>query len=91
MLTHTPEDVRHRDVIESYFLCSHTVHMSVQSINHMMAAEVSEELSESEAGSEEQAAVCSSQSLIDRLKCRPRSDLSRKRKVEKSLQESRGD
>ena len=51
-----------------------------------MAAEVSKELSESEAESEEPAAVSSSQSLIDRLKCPPRSDLSRKRKVEKSLQ-----
>ena len=31
-------------------------------------------------------AACSSQSLIDRLRCPQRSDLSRKRKVEKSLQ-----
>lgn len=54
--------------------------------------------SESEAEfeeAEELAAVSSSQSLIDRLKCPPRSDLLRKRKAEKLLQankkQSRGD
>ena len=51
----------------------------------IMAAEVSEEQEViSECRSEYPAAGCSSQSIIDRLKCPPRSDLSRKRKVEKS-------
>ena len=51
----------------------------------IMAAEVSEEQEViNQYESEDAAAGCSSQSIIDRLKCPPRSDLSRKRKVEKS-------
>ena len=62
---------------------SHTRHMTVW----IMAAELSEEQEViSECESEDPAAGCSSLSIIDRLKCPPRSDLSRKRKVEKSSQ-----
>ena len=62
---------------------SHACHMTVW----IMAAGVSEEQEViSECESEDPAAGCSSLSIIDRLKCPPRSVLSRKRKVEKSSQ-----